>query len=199
MKTTIRLHKKHLLLGILILVPLIALVVWFNWPWKEYTGLSMRPEWTVAENIMESPSTQIFAIALYSAGYTTFLQGEGPFTIFVPSDSSYGNLSPATRGFLSNPENEGESRQMLLYHVVKGRYLDTDIKEGMKLETVQGETLNFSWKDGYWVINGYSYIEKPNIISKNGIIHMTTNFILPPSMIEANDANEGLYEVIPAQ
>lgn len=192
-------NKKYLLWGgILLLVLGIGVAFWKFWPW-EYTKLNMRTDLTVSENILSSPENKIFANAIASAGYTTFLEGEGPFTVFLPTDKAYANLSPETRGALTDPENPGLSRQVLLYHVVKGRYLAADIKEGMTLETVQGELLHFSWKDGYLVINGYSYVEIPNVVSKNGIIHISTNYLLPPSILEENITNSGLYEVLPVQ
>lgn len=175
--------KKFLIIVCLIVIIITAGLIWKNWPWMEYDGLKMRPDFDVAQNIMISPKNTIFTEALSLTGYNTFLQGDGPYTVFVPTDVAYENLSPETKAALADPEYEGEARQVVLYHVVKGHYLAADIKDGMTLETVQGEKLKFTWDDGYMVINGYSYVEVPNVVSKNGVIHMTTNYLLPPSVL----------------
>jgi uncharacterized surface protein with fasciclin (FAS1) repeats len=184
---TAKLKKKPLVISLVVILILIAaaLLIWFKWPYQEYEGLGMRPDWDVADNIVSAPGNQIFAGVVYNLEYTTFLHGTGPFTVFVPTDESYKNLPPETKAYLNNIQNQWAIRQVMLYHVVKGRYLYSDFKDGMQLETVQGEKLAFVKKNDYWEINGYAHIQTPDILSKNGVIHVTDNYLLPPSLIGA--------------
>lgn len=173
--------KKLVIIG-LIFVFLAAGIAWVNWPFKEYSDTGMRPEWDASENIVNGTQNKIFTTALANMELTEFLHNEGPFTVFVPLDSSYDNLPADTKEYFANNEDPGSVRQIILYHVVKGSYTTSDFKEGMKLTTIQGEDLTLSQKDGWWVVNDYAYIEKADVVSENGVIHITTNFLLPPSI-----------------
>lgn len=179
----IKTHKKKFIVsGIILIVLVTAALLWYRWPYNEYEGLGMRPELDVADNIAVAPAHQIFASALYDFEYNTFLHGNGPFTVFVPTDAGYNDLSPEMKFFLNDNNNQGYIRQILLYHVVKGRYLAEDLKDGMMLETVQGEKIIVTRVGEQWIINGAALIQTRDAISSNGVIHVISNYLLPPSV-----------------
>jgi uncharacterized surface protein with fasciclin (FAS1) repeats len=183
-------HKKLLFISGIVLFLGGSALLWNTWPYTEYKGLSMRQEWNIADNIANSPNHKIFANGLYDFDYYTFLRGDGPFTVFLPTDKGYSKLSSELKYFLNdNKNNQGSIRQVLLYHVVKGRYLASDLKDGMQLETVEGEKMIVTRVSGQWVINGAAFIETRDIITKNGVIHIIDKYLLPPS-IAALEANE---------
>lgn len=149
---------------------------------EAYEGLNMRPSWDVADNILTAPDNKTFATFLYDNGYIPFLHGEGPFTVFVPIESGVAKFPDDTLIYLLDKKNNGALRQTLLYHVVKGEYLYDDLKDGMTLQTVEGEELTFSWKDGRTFINDHASIQTYDIVSTNGVIHTITNYLEPPSL-----------------
>lgn len=180
----ITLPRKKVLFSILFVIVIIfGVLLWLNWPFQQYDGFKMSPKWDISDNIITEPTDRIFASGIYNTGYNVFLHDKGPFTVFVPVDKSYNNLSATTKDSFMNKDNIGSLRQMLLYHVVKGEYRYADLRDGMKLKTLEGEELTFTKKGNFFVINGYSYIQTPDLVSKNGVIHMTTNYLIPPSMI----------------
>ncbi|MGH7203641.1 MAG: fasciclin domain-containing protein [Candidatus Levyibacteriota bacterium] len=180
----IKLSKRVLLIcGVIVILAAISIWLLFKPTYTVDKVLNMRPVWDVADNIVSSPTDKIFATSLYNLGYTTFLHGKGPYTVFVPTDKAYRNLPLTTKGLLAKNENSPYIRQVLLYHVVKGLYRYSDLRDGMTLKTVEGENLKFTKKGNYWVINGYSYIQTYDVMSKNGVIHIVTNYLLPPSLV----------------
>ena len=181
--------KKNLLrAGILIVIVLIVgafIWVYTNPNYKEYQGLQMRPTWDVSDNINYGTQNVQFAKMVESAGFYTFLHDKGPFTVFVPTDKAYSDLPPSITDNLFQPNNAGTLRQFLLYHIVKGKYLESDFRNNMKLETLEGDTITLNkTANGYWIINGSSYIQTYDIVSKNGVIHMTTAYLKPPGVFQ---------------
>lgn len=194
----IKKHKGKIIIFSTILVLLIGVgtsLVFFNPFNEQYEGLSMAPSVTVGDNIMNGQNTTVFAEGIGYTGYLTFLQEDGPYTVFVPEDSALDNLPPETRDIVwSVPDGqEGYLRSFLQYHIVEGSYLARDLKNGMKLKTLQGEdiTITRNDKDNQIILNGYAYIRTYDIASTNGVIHIITNFVIPPSMIADNEASPG--------
>ena len=177
-------QKKKILISSLVVVVIAAILGAFFYFQKSenqnYKGLNMSPGWDVANNIQYGSQNTNFAQEMKDSEYYTFLQGKGPYTIFVPTDKAYDNLPAKTKELMDN--DEGSLRQILLYNIVKGSYKLADFRDGMTLTTVQGDTITVTKKGNYWVLNGYSYIETPDAVSKNGVIHMTTNYLIPPSL-----------------
>lgn len=172
------------LISILLLAGIGYIFVSTNPSTKAYAGIAMRPSWDVADNILAAPDNQTFASLIYHTQLTTFLHGEGPFTVFAPTEQAYKNLQDGTKSYLLDTSNQGELRQTLLYHVVKGRYPYASLKDGMKLTTVAGEELTFSKKDGILLVNNYAYVQTYDVFSTNGVIHIITNYLIPPGMLE---------------
>ncbi len=176
-------RKRLIILCAIVGLVLIAGIIWYRWPYKEYKGLGMRPTMDVSDNIVLGTENKLFAKALGALGYTTFLHGKGPYTVFVPTDAAFTNLPRNTKDFLANGRHVPYVRQVLLYHVVKGQYRYRDLRDGMRLKTVEGEELQITKKNGFFVINGYSYIQTYDVISSNGVIHLVNNYLLPPSVL----------------
>lgn len=177
-------QKKVLIPAILVIVIVLGIVLTITWPFKQYAGLKMSPKWDIVDNIMSEPSDSYFAHYLYNMEYNTFLRNEGPFTVFVPLNSGYANLSGDMQDYLNDKDNPGALRQVLLFHVVKGDYRYAELKDGMTLKTLQGEKLTVQKKGDSLIINGYSYVQTYDIVSKNGVIHLVNNFLVPPTIAE---------------
>ena len=118
------------------------------------------------------------AAALEAAGLVETLKGEGPFTVFAPTDAAFAALPEGTVDELLKPENKDQLVAVLTYHVVPGKVMSTDLSEGMTAATVQGADITITL-DGGPKVNG-AVISGPDVEASNGVIHVIDAVILPP-------------------
>ncbi|HET8859166.1 fasciclin domain-containing protein [Marivirga sp.] len=126
----------------------------------------------------ESLSTLVTAVK--AAGLVETLSGKGPFTVFAPTNEAFEALPKGTLESLLKPENKDKLVAVLTYHVIGAKVMSTDLKEGQKAKTVQGEEVTISLKYGASV-NG-AKVAKADINASNGVVHVIDKVILPPSM-----------------
>jgi uncharacterized surface protein with fasciclin (FAS1) repeats len=106
------------------------------------------------------------------------LKGEGPFTVFAPTDEAFAALPEGTLDtLLADPE--GDLTQILLYHVVPGKVMAADLSDGMEAETLQGMSVTFSISDDGAMVDGANIITTDIEVS-NGVIHVIDAVLLPP-------------------
>jgi uncharacterized surface protein with fasciclin (FAS1) repeats len=117
--------------------------------------------------------------AVQAAGLVDTLKGEGPFTVFAPTDAAFAALPEGTVETLLKPENKDQLVGILTYHVVPGAVKSTDLTEGMTAATVQGAPVTISLEGGA-TING-AKITAADIEASNGVIHVIYTVILPPA------------------
>ncbi|NAZ36320.1 fasciclin domain-containing protein [Rubellimicrobium sp. CFH 75288] len=114
--------------------------------------------------------------AVEAAGLTETLRGEGPFTVFAPTDEAFAALPEGTvDSLLADPE---ALANILTYHVVPGRVMSSDLTEGMTAETVQGSEVTFTLEGGPMIND--AMISQPDIEASNGVIHVIDSVIMPP-------------------
>lgn len=116
--------------------------------------------------------------AVEAAGLVETLKGEGPFTVFAPTDAAFAALPAGTVEDLLKPENKDRLVAILTYHVVPGKVMSTDLSEGLKAATVQGGEVTITL-DGGAKVNG-AVISTADIEASNGVIHVIDSVILPP-------------------
>jgi len=116
--------------------------------------------------------------AVEAAGLVETLKGEGPFTVFAPTDAAFAALPAGTVEDLLKPENKDKLVAILTYHVVPGKVMSTDLSEGLKAATVQGGEVTITL-DGGAKVNG-AVISTADIEASNGVIHVIDSVILPP-------------------
>ena len=118
------------------------------------------------------------ATALTEAGLVETLQGEGPYTVFAPTDEAFANLPEgALEALLADPE---QLTAVLLYHVVAGEVPSSEVVTLTEAETVQGEPVQIRVEDGKVFINDAEVI-LTDVEASNGVIHVIDTVILPPS------------------
>ena len=115
--------------------------------------------------------------AVTAAGLVETLKGEGPFTVFAPTDAAFAALPAGTVEDLLKPENKDKLVALLTYHVVAGKVMSTDLTEGMKAATVNGAEVTITL-DGGAKVNGAT-ISTADIVAKNGVIHVIDAVIMP--------------------
>jgi uncharacterized surface protein with fasciclin (FAS1) repeats len=151
---------------------------------------------TIVDIAVSAGNFETLVAAVSAAGLVETLQGEGPFTVFAPTDEAFAALPEGTlEALLADPQ--GQLTQILLYHVVPGKVMSTDLSDGMTAETVQGSPVTFSIKDGVVKVNDATVIAA-DIEASNGVIHVIDAVILPPSEEAAEEAPGNIAEVAAA-
>ena len=117
--------------------------------------------------------------AVSAAGLVDTLNGEGPFTVFAPTDEAFAALPPGVLDALLLPENKDTLTKILTYHVVPGQVLAADVTDG-DVATVEGQTVTLSTVDGV-TVNGAKVIQA-DVVGSNGVIHAIDAVILPPDV-----------------
>lgn len=126
-------------------------------------------------------NTLVSAVQL--AGLVDALKGEGPFTVFAPTDAAFEKL-PAELLEAALADPEGLLTQVLLYHVVSGKVMSTDLSDGLEAATLQGESVAFTLGDGVAMVNDANIVAA-DVETTNGVIHVIDTVILPPSLVAA--------------
>ncbi len=132
----------------------------------------------IVDTAVAAGSFNTLAAALTAAGLVETLKGEGPFTVFAPTDAAFAALPAGTVEDLLKPENKDKLVAILTYHVVAGKVMSTDLTEGMKAATVQGGEVTITL-DGGAKVNG-AVVSSADIAASNGVIHVIDAVILPP-------------------
>ena len=116
--------------------------------------------------------------AVKAAGLVETLKGDGPFTVFAPTDEAFAKLPAGTVEDLLKPENKEKLVAILTYHVVPGKVMSSDIA-GKKTEakTVQGSMLEIDATDGVMIDN--AKVIKADIVASNGVIHVIDTVVMP--------------------
>ena len=132
----------------------------------------------IVDTAVANGSFTTLAAALTAAGLVETLKGEGPFTVFAPTDAAFAALPAGTVEDLLKPENKDQLVAVLTYHVVPGAVMSTDLTEGMTAATVNGKDITITLEGGPKV-NG-AVISAPDVAASNGVIHVIDSVILPP-------------------
>jgi len=121
-------------------------------------------------------NTLVFAVQ--AAGLLDTLKGEGPFTVFAPTDAAFAALPEGTVDSLLQPGNLDQLAAILTYHVVAGKVMSADIAgQTLSVETVHGGSLSVDATDGV-TVNGANVIVA-DIETSNGVIHVIDAVVLP--------------------
>ena len=134
---------------------------------------------TIVDVAVEAGTFETLVAAVDAAGLVETLSGEGPFTVFAPTDDAFAALPEGLVDALLLPENEATLVAILTYHVVPGTVLSTDLAEG-DVETVEGQTVAVSLEDGVFVND--SEVVTADIEASNGVIHVIDSVLLPPDV-----------------
>ncbi|MFM2355344.1 MAG: hypothetical protein RLZZ528_1080 [Pseudomonadota bacterium] len=131
----------------------------------------------IVDTAVAAGSFSTLAAALTAAGLVETLKGEGPFTVFAPTDDAFAALPAGTVEDLLKPENKDKLVAILTYHVVAGKVMSTDLTNGMMAATVQGGEVTIMTEGGVKV-NDATVIQA-DIEATNGVIHVIDKVILP--------------------
>lgn len=145
--------------------------------------LASKTQADIVDTAAGNKSFTILVKAVQAAGLVDALKGEGPFTVFAPTDEAFQKLEkakPGTLAMLLKPENKHKLVAILKYHVVQGKFLAHDVlklKNKTKVKALNGQNLTVLNKKGVKINN--SNVVKTDIMCTNGVIHVIDTVLLP--------------------
>jgi uncharacterized surface protein with fasciclin (FAS1) repeats len=132
----------------------------------------------IVDTAVAAGSFTTLVAAVQAAGLVDTLKGDGPFTVFAPTDEAFAKLPAGTVEGLLN--DIPALTNILLYHVVPGKVMAAQVTDGLTATTVQGSTVTFTVADGAVKINDANIVTT-DIETSNGVIHVIDSVILPPA------------------
>ena len=132
----------------------------------------------IVDTAASNGSFNTLVAAVKAAGLVGTLKGDGPYTVFAPTDEAFAKLPAGTVESLLKPENKDKLVAVLTYHVVAGKVTAADVVKLEKAKTVQGSPIKISVKGDTVMINEAKVV-KTDIQCSNGVIHVIDSVILP--------------------
>jgi uncharacterized surface protein with fasciclin (FAS1) repeats len=133
----------------------------------------------IVERAIDAKAFTTLVTAVSEAGLVETLQGEGPFTVFAPTDAAFEKLPAGTVADLLKPENRDTLTQILTYHVVPGKVTSGDIAgKALDAETVAGLPLSID-ATGAGVMVGGATVTTADVMASNGVIHIIDTVLIP--------------------
>lgn len=130
-----------------------------------------------------TPSLSTLVTAVKAASLVDTLQSTGPYTVFAPTNEAFEALPAGTLDTLLKPENVDQLKSILTYHVVAGKVMASDLKDGQEITTVQGGKLTVSITDGQVYLTDAKgnkvMVEKADVNADNGVVHVINGVLLP--------------------
>jgi uncharacterized surface protein with fasciclin (FAS1) repeats len=133
----------------------------------------------IVETATEAGSFKTLLTAVAAAGLVETLQGEGPFTVFAPTDAAFAALPAGTLDSLL--KDPAALKKILLYHVVSGAVTSDQVVGLTSATSVEGSPIAISVKDGTVYLNDSAKVVTPDVLASNGVIHVIDQVILPPA------------------
>jgi uncharacterized surface protein with fasciclin (FAS1) repeats len=148
-------------------------------------GAPMYRTKNIVENAVNSKDHTTLVAAVKAAGLVDTLSSKGPFTVFAPTNAAFSKLPAGTVETLVKPENKATLTKILTYHVVPGKMNASDLTDGKKLKTVEGEELIVKNAGGKVTVTDAkgetSNVTIADVNQSNGVIHVIDTVLMPKS------------------
>jgi uncharacterized surface protein with fasciclin (FAS1) repeats len=158
---------------------------------------------TIVDLGIANPDFSTLVAAVTAAGLVETLSGEGPFTLFAPTNEAFAALPAEVTDPLFLPENVDQLVNILKYHVVAGSVPSSSVESG-DVETLNGDSIAVDVSDAMGImLNNDAHVTTADIMASNGVIHVIDKVLLPPSGEteegpEEGEAGEEIEEAEPA-
>ena len=149
---------------------------------------SEGPERDIVDTAVDAGSFRTLAAALKAADLLGALKGEGPFTVFAPTDAAFAKLPAGTVENLLKVENRESLVAILTYHVVPGRVTSAQVVKLSSAKTLNGQEVSIQ-VDGGTVRIGAARVTQADVAASNGVIHVIDSVLLPPTPASAAPAS----------
>ena len=133
----------------------------------------------IVDVAIKAGSFKTLVAAVKAAGLVETLKGDGPFTVFAPTDEAFSKLPKGTLESLLKPENKKKLQNILTYHVVAAKVPSSKVSAG-KVAMVNKKHAKISIKNGKVMIDKANVV-KTDVMASNGVIHVIDRVILPPA------------------
>lgn len=144
---------------------------------EQTTGAGATARENVVQVAQGTPDLSTLVEALTAAELAKTLEGPGPYTVFAPTNEAFEALGD-TLNTLLEPENQAELAEVLTYHVVPGELTASELSNGEKLETIQGDDLEVKIDGEEVTINGAKVVT-PDVQASNGVVHVIDEVLTP--------------------
>ena len=167
------------------------------------TTLISLAQTTVVDIIVNSEDHTLLEAAVVQEGLVETLSGEGPFTVFAPTDSAFITLATTFDLEPTDLLNLQNLTDILTYHVVGGNVLSTDLTDGLVVNAINGGALTFGVDTTGVVVNN-AMVTVADIVTDNGVVHVIDAVLIEPQVtnvieIEDDRVNNGIYYNIMGQ
>lgn len=132
--------------------------------------------------------------ALIHANLVGALSGEGPYTVFAPTDAAFEEFGLNLSDFDTEAENETLAK-ILSYHVAMGSVMSSSITSGMEVNSLIQEPISVSVFNGSVILNGEASVTQADVMTSNGVIHVINKVLMPPSMSPQGPPGEICYDM----
>ncbi len=133
----------------------------------------------IVDTAVSAGSFTTLVAAVQAAGLAETLKGEGPFTVFAPTDDAFAKLPAGTVDNLLKPENREQLQQILTYHVVPGKVMSSDLQgKSTTAATVEGSEVEIDASGSAVMVEGAT-VTQADIAASNGVIHVIDTVIMP--------------------
>jgi len=141
-------------------------------------AMAQQPQADIVDTAVAAGSFTTLATALQAAGLVDTLKGDGPFTVFAPTDEAFAKLPAGTlEALLADP---AKLQAVLTYHVVPGRVTAADVATLSSATTVQGAPITIDTSMGVRVND--AHVTQADVMTSNGVIHVIDTVLLPPGL-----------------
>jgi len=140
-----------------------------------------QPGRNVVQTAIHAGSFKTLVAAVQAAGLTGTLEGEGPFTVFAPTDEAFAKLPAGTVEELLKPENKAKLTAILTYHVIPGKVTAEQAVKLDSAKTVQGRSLAIK-VSGDKVMVDQAAVVTTDVLASNGVIHLIDSVLIPQGM-----------------
>ncbi|HHF0502298.1 TPA: fasciclin domain-containing protein [Vibrio diabolicus] len=161
---------------ILVITATLMATLSFMLPVKAHEHGMMKAD--IVDVATENGSFNTLVAAVKAADLVDTLKGEGPFTVFAPTDDAFAKLPDGTIDMLLMPENKDKLVSILTYHVVPGKVMAADVVKLDKATTVQGQDVMIKTMGDKVMVNGAN-VMATDVKAKNGVIHVIDTVIMP--------------------
>jgi uncharacterized surface protein with fasciclin (FAS1) repeats len=189
-------NKTGVIVGVVALLAIVGGIVWYTSSQNEDTNMNNASESSQQTETTQTESTQdIVALAsgnqdlstlvtaVKAADLVSTLQGEGPYTVFAPTNAAFAALPAGTLDTLLEPANKSQLSGILTYHVVAGDITSDQLKDGQVVKTVNGQDLTVNVRDGKVTITdakgGTATVVTADVDASNGVVHVIDAVLLP--------------------
>lgn len=143
----------------------------------------MEIEFDIVDTALAAGNFSTLAAALGAAGLLATLKGDGPFTVFAPTDEAFAKIPSETITQLLLPENKEKLTAILLYHVVPGKVTASEVVKLTSAKTVQGSPIKVNAEGGVKIND--ANVTTADVEATNGVIHIIDSVLMPPAAAAA--------------